>query len=176
MNKTICYVSKFGSHQVMVPLGRKGRYKTAEYKAYEWELKTGLMKLRRMTKEVPVMVKMVFNVKGGVVPAKWRIKKAKDNKTRKVCKSKAEAEKLLRKNEFIEYTPLIVKFGATPDWDNTAKPIMDIMEDLERIPNDRYARKAEIAFTYGHKQNSVEIEVIELKAEMDNGIVKFKGL
>ena len=159
----------------MVKIGKVGKYKTPEYIAYEWELKPGLMKLKRFEKNVPVLVKLTFNVHKGVTLPLWKLKYIASNTTYRNCESKEMAESMLKDNMYIEYTPWEIKYGSKGDWDNITKPIMDFMETLGRIPNDRFVSMAEVQFTYNNPNNSIDIEVLPLEVHIDEeNIYRFR--
>lgn len=177
MNKTICYVEKFGSYQQMTKIGKwKNVYKTPEYKAYEWELKPGVMKLKKITNpKTPIMLKLTFNVKGGIEPPTWRLIIKKTGNTAKICYSKEEALKHKKKCHNISYKGVKLLYGTTGDIDNLTKPVQDFIEEMKIVPNDRQIRKADTSFTYNNRRNSIEIELIELETIIDsNGKITFK--
>ena len=74
----------------------------------------------------------------------------------------------LRKLPTIEHKePLTVfiRFNCTKksvgDLDNITKPILDILEINDKIYNDRYITSLHLEKTFGHKENSIDIEITE---------------
>ena len=178
MNKTTCFVDKFGSYQQMIKIGKwKNVYKKQEYIDYEWQLKSGVMKLSSITNpDVPIMLKLTFNVKGGVKLPTWKLIMKNTGNTSKVCYSEAEALHHKKEHHDILYSGLKMIFSKTGDIDNLTKPIQDFIEQMGKVPNDKQIRKAETNFTYNNKKNSIDIELVELDILMDNnGRITFKA-
>lgn len=177
MNKTTCFVKEFGSYQQMTKIGKwKNVYKTPEYIDYEWQLKPGVMKLKKITNpDVPILLKLTFNVKGGVELPTWRLIMKTTGNTAKICYSEEEALKHKKNHHNISYSGMKILYGVTGDIDNLTKPIQDFIELMGKVPNDRQIRKADTNFTYNNKNNFVDIELVELVPYMDiNNRLRFK--
>lgn len=48
------------------------------------------------------------------------------------------------------------------DLDNITKPILDILQKYEYIKNDKQIVELNLKKSFGHKENSIEIEIVEL--------------
>ena len=175
MNKTRCYVKKFCSHQVVVPLGRRGRYKTPEYHAYERQMVPGLILIPKLEDEVPVRVSLIFNVKGGVTLPIYKVVNKESGITWRNCDSLEAAEKIRKDKHAIRYVEAEIKYGVVPDWDNLSKVVLDILESRKRIPNDRFVTLGEVGFTFNNKENSIDIEIQRMEVDVDeNNIYSFR--
>ena len=47
------------------------------------------------------------------------------------------------------------------DLDNITKPILDTLEDNDKLYNDRYITSLQLEKTFGHKENSIDIQIQE---------------
>lgn len=48
------------------------------------------------------------------------------------------------------------------DLDNITKPILDTLQRNNKIYDDRYITKLNLSKSFGHKNNSIEIEIKEV--------------
>lgn len=170
-------MDKFGSYQQMTKIGKwKNVYKTEEYIAYEWQLKPGVMKLKPITNpDVPILLKLTFNVKGGIEKPTWSLIMKSTGNTAKVCYSKEEALKHKKNHHEIKHSGVKILYSSTGDIDNLTKPIQDFIELMKKVPNDKQIRKADTNFTYNNKMNSIEIELVELDVLVsDTNRITFK--
>ena len=133
--------------------------------------------LKPMPKDIPVMVSLKFNVKGGVDEEKWVVKLKSTNNTSKLFDNLEEAEEYYDSSKhYIEHRPLVIRYGSVPDNDNAMKPVVDYIEELGLIDNDRNAINTNIVKTFNNKKESIEITLEELKPYVNESkVVEFKS-
>lgn len=134
-----------------------------------------MRKLKSMPRDKPVGCNITFHVKDGVKVETWRVKMKTTNNTSKICYSKQEAlDYHDPERHYIEYTPAEIMYGVVGDNDNIKKPILDFLEELGKISNDRFAVDTREQKTFNNKENIIEIELFLLEAKPDeNNIYRF---
>ena len=175
MNKTIVEVGEIRSYQTLVYKNGNRTFRTSDYKAYERELWFGIRNLRRIPPRLPIRCYLTFNIAGGVLQEQWRVKMLDTNNTSRVFDSKEEAIKYHDPNKhYIERSPVEVRYGVVGDNDNIEKPILDYMEKLDIITNDRLIVQTISNKTFGNEKNTIEIELKILEPYENNGRIEFK--
>ena len=147
------------------------------YKTYKQELSIGMKDLRVIPKDVPIRLNLVFNIKEGVKEEKWVVKIKSTNNTSKLFDSLEEAEEYHDPTKhYIEHRPLVIRYGSVPDVDNAMKPIVDYIEELGIIDNDRNVIETNIINTFNNDRESIEITLEELKPYVNESkVVEFKS-
>ena len=133
--------------------------------------------LRVVPKDVPIRLNLVFNIKEGVKEEKWVVKIKSTNNTSKLFDSLEEAEEYHDPTKhYIEHRPLVIRYGSVPDVDNAMKPIVDYIEELGIIDNDRNVIETNIINTFNNDRESIEITLEELKPYVNESkVVEFKS-
>jgi len=77
-----------------------------------------------------------------------------------------KAKKQIEATEtFTGYTDINIKFYSTTktlgDLDNITKPILDLLQEVQIITNDRNVKKLTLEKIFGTKTNYIEIEIKE---------------
>lgn len=174
INKVKIEVEKIRSYQTLVYKNGHRTFAKKEYKQYKQELGIGLNKLKSIKKDKPFRINLYFNVKDSFEPCKWRVKLKSTHNTSKVFNNEYEALKYIDEDKhFMEYVEEVIKYGSVPDVDNAMKPVIDYLEEIGKISNDRYAVETHIYKTFGNEVESIEVELIEMESYID-GNVKFK--
>lgn len=179
MNKVNCPVNEIYSYQTLVKQNQYGgRRRTKRYHDYRRELAVNVRKLTPIKDDLaPLYIRVTFHVEGGVDLPKWSVYNLETDRVLKHydCKIEANERAESLKGYGVKYQDAVIKFGKTGDDDNIVKPIKDLMEDLEIIPNDRQGCITVVEFTYNNKSNSIEIELEQLKTVVDaDNIYKFE--
>lgn len=165
MNKCIIEVEQIRSYQTLLYKNGYRSFPTKAYKLYKQELHLGMRSLKPIPKETPIKCVLRLNASGGVNNTRHLVKMLKTDNTSRAFDTKAEAKSYYDKSKhYIEKEPKEIKYGVLPDVDNAMKPIIDYMEEMGIIENDRYIVEMVVKKTFGNKTNTIEIELIELEA------------
>lgn len=174
INKCRIYVEQIRSYQTLIYKNGFRTFPKKAYKDYKEELHAGMVKLKPIEKDVPVALKITFNVKEAYEPSCYRVKMKETGNTSKLFNNKEEAEEWLDPDKHeLEYVPPVVKYGSVGDFDNASKPVVDYLEEMGIISNDRYAVHVLTYKTFGNERESIDIEIKELEV-VENGNVSFK--
>ena len=66
-------------------------------------------------------------------------------------------------------------YGSIGDNDSVLKPILDLLEDLGIISNDRFIVDTRIIKTFNNKENTIEIGLKEMEVVIrEDGVYTFK--
>lgn len=174
LNKCIIQVDQIRSYQVLLYKRGYNSFPTKAYKEYKKELKIGMKDLKPIPDNTPIKLTLTFNVKDAVDTAKWRVKMKSTDNTSRMFDSEKEALSYHDEDKhYIEHSPSQVKYGACGDVDNIFKPVVDYLEELEIIKNDRYVVDATIKKTFNNEEESIEVLLEELKVKETDKNVKF---
>lgn len=150
-------------------------YPSKDYAPYKAELHKGMKDLTPIQAEQPIKATLTLNLKKAVQTPRYRVKMLTTDNTSRIFDTKKEAMEYHNPDKhYIEYVEPVIKYGAIADVDNAVKPIIDYMEEIGIIVNDRYITDLRVKKTFNNKENSIEIELKELDTEVENGVYCFK--
>lgn len=171
INSCKIVVKKIRSYQTLIIKTGRFTYPHKNYKTYKQELHDKLSKLVEIPENEPFKMNLRLNVKGAYEPEKHRVKLKSTGNTSKVFDNKEDAMEYLDEDKhFYEFVPSEIKYGSVPDVDNAMKPIIDYLEEIGIISNDRYGVSVNIEKTFGNKEESIEIELCEMEEVVGNNI------
>lgn len=163
-NKCKFEVTKARSYQTLINKTGRFTYPSKHYKPYKEEMAIGMKDLKPIVGNVPIRCRLVFNGKGGAKKEHWNVSMKETGNTSKNCKTEKEALKYYDKEKHtITYVPCDIKYGSLADTDNIQKPVVDYLEELGIIENDRLIVDIQVIKTFGNKKETIEIELEELK-------------
>lgn len=175
INKCICKVTKARSYQTLIIKTGRFTYPSKHYKGYKKEMEVGMRELKAIIGEVPIGCTMTFNGKGGVDREVWRVKLKDTGNTSKLFESEQEALDYIDKEKhFMEYTPTVIRYGSIADVDNVMKPVVDLIEELNIIENDRQVVDMHIKKTFGNEEETIEVELFEMETIASEDNVSFR--
>lgn len=175
MNKTICHVIKIRSYQTLVYKNGTRTFPKKAYKKYKQELHQGMEHLIAIDKETPIKAVITFNIKEAVDLPKFVVKMIETQRTSKLFDTEEEARDFMTDKHQLEYRPPVIKYGAAGDMDNISKPILDYLEEIGIIDNDRYIVDMRIKKTFNNSEESIEIELREMEVVVkENGQYVFE--
>lgn len=175
INKCIIEVEQIRSYQTLLYKNGYRSFPTKAYKLYKQELHLGMRSLKPIPKETPIKCVLRLNASNGVNNTRYLVKMLTTDNTSRAFDNKAEAEEYHDSNRhYIEKEALEIKYGVLPDVDNAVKPIIDYMEEMGIIDNDRHIVEMVVVKTFGNETNTIEIELEELEI-VDDDKVTFRG-
>lgn len=173
MNKCTIKVDKIRSYQTLLYKNGRMTFPKPIYKVYKQQLHVGMSVLKKISNNSPICVKMALNVKGGYEPDKHRVKLKKTGNTSKVFSNKDDAIAYLDETKHdYEFIGSEIKYGSVPDFDNAMKPILDYLEEMGIISNDRNIVSMNLSKTFNNVEETIDIELFEMN-ENSEGVVSF---
>ena len=173
MNKVNIKVEKIWSYQSLIYKNGNRTFPKPEYQKYKQELAIGMRSLSPVH-NTAIKIILGFHVKNGVDLPKHVVKMKKTGNTSKVFDTLQEAEEYAKDRHYIEYRKPEIKYGSVGDTDNIEKPVVDYLEELGLIENDRYVVDIRTYKTFNNEHESIDVELIEMEYYVENGVYKFK--
>ena len=173
MNYCKIEVDKIRSYQTLIIKTGRFTYPSKHYKPYKAQLHIGMKNLTKVKGEVPILCHLRFNVKGGVDEEKWVVKLQSTGNTSKLLGTQEEAIAYHDpKKHYIEHRPLVIRYGSVADNDNAQKAVIDYLEEMKIIENDRQIVDTHVTKTFNNSSESIEVTLEKLEIN-DNGIISF---
>ena len=175
-NKCICNVEQIRSYQTLVYKNGYRTFPKTVYKAYKHELEQGMKKLKPISDNKSIQATLVFNLKESVDHEEYAVKMIKTGNTSRKFRTEKEAKAYMKEDRhYIEFREEEIKYGSIGDNDNIMKPILDLLEDLGIISNDRFIVDTRIIKTFNNKENTIEIGLKEMEVVIrEDGVYTFK--
>lgn len=175
INKCIIEVERIRSYQTLIVKTGRGTYPSPDYKPYKQELHLGMRSLKPISPNTPIKCVLTLNASGGVNNTRYLVKMLKTDNTSRSFDTRQEAKEYHDSSKhYIKKEAMEVKYGVLPDVDNATKPIIDYLEEMQIIDNDRHIVEMVIKKTFGNAINTIEVELYELEKVDGNGI-SFRG-
>lgn len=161
INKTTLRVDEIRSYQTLVFKNGHRSFPKPIYDWYKSQMVHDMAKLTPIADGLPIALKLTFNLKDGISPPEYRVKLSATGNTSYKCETHEEAIEKKQDKHYIEITDPVVKYGSIGDVDNISKPIVDFLEEMQIISNDRFVVDLHVKKTFGNDNNTIDIEIGE---------------